>query len=163
MALTENNNIAGGLHNLHLMLNVRSHLKLRAHKSPKTQYAAPLKRCAPPFPLNKYITYVSPSPGMRSNSLLCISPLSVGARRFDVRRRRLYVQIFWGKKKMRVFFCCFSFSKEPESIKKKNTHRRRIKKCERSRHREIIGSPFEMPIMVFVPAVEGAHSGSVTP
>ena len=61
-ASTENNNIAGGLRNLRLMWNVRSHLKLRAHKSSKVQYAAPLQRCAPPFPLNKYITYVSPSP-----------------------------------------------------------------------------------------------------
>lgn len=68
-----------------------------------------------------------------------------------------------GKKENAGVFLLFFFSKEPESIKKKNTHRRHIKKCERSRHREIIGSAFEMPIMVFVRAVEGAHSGSVTP
>ena len=117
VASTENNNIAGGLHNLRLMLNAPSHLKLRAHKSSEARYAAPLKRCAPPFPLNKYITYVSPiARDAIKFPAVCVAferGRDAGTWGDDD-----FMCKSFGRKKKNAGVLLFFFLKEPEPIKK---------------------------------------------
>ncbi len=134
------------------MLNFSASVKLKAHKLSK--YSSSPVICSN-LSLNKPVIYAFPHLKAIKFSVMYIIFFSVGVRHLHERMRTLYDSNLLGEN---VGVSVREELEEQEPIKTPASY-----KMQHSCHGKIIGSVFEMPIMVFVLATERSHFVSVTP